>query len=119
MIAAKNHPESVQPLLDAKSDVNATDRYVSPLMSCEHKSSLEHAPDIHRIWYILLYVACPDVMISMLYNTGYHWMEHADDIDAYALLWYGVMRDRRTVEGPYYDIKWLWMCFIMAYTVEE
>ena len=85
MIAAMFHPESIQPLLDANSDVDKTNNDVSPLMSCEHKSSLEHAPDIHSIWYILLYIACPDVMISMLYNTGYHGMDNADDIDAYEM----------------------------------
>ena len=80
------NPEAVQPLIDANSDVNAASNDVSPLMSCDHESSLEHALGIHSIRYILLYVACPDVMISMLYNARYHWMEHADVIDAYALL---------------------------------
>ena len=48
IMAASSQPELVKPLLDAKSNVNATDNDVSSMMSCEHESSLEHAPGIHR-----------------------------------------------------------------------
>ena len=34
MMAAKRQPAAVQPLVDAKSDVNETDKKVSILISC-------------------------------------------------------------------------------------
>ena len=53
MVAARYRPAAVQALIDAKSDLTASDTGVSLVMCCVYASSLECSVGIHSMRYIL------------------------------------------------------------------
>ena len=61
MVAAEYQPTAVQALIEAKSDLTATDRGVSIVICCVYDLSLERALGIHSCD-----ITCFDMALRML-----------------------------------------------------